>query len=324
MESLIQIILRKTGPESFSGQLSVDRADVIARKKGDGKASHREGNFRKCSQLCPNLFADRKMEGAARRASGEGEWKLSTYPKSIDWNSFFKTFPSPKSYVKHVPQSLLVSVRPSALPFTANIVIDFQFQSRAIRNCVSEFYGCSSKLPGSGKRQGRADGVPRLQTKSLLLGSVSKKKTRHSCTNIKCRCERNAQCSGKPHINTNPSDTSRTTLISRLSSHVFSIVFSISIYRRFDKTFFAAAAFCRSCENEHVRPSGFVCRPTEASVLTHQTIIESSHDDSRGSLYQCLLFFCMNWIGDFFVPWHSCGVVRSDGQQTNISSRGRK
>lgn len=73
MESLIQIILRKTGPESFSGQLSVDRADVIARKKGDGKASHRKGNFRKCSQLCPNLFADRKMEGAARRASGEGE-----------------------------------------------------------------------------------------------------------------------------------------------------------------------------------------------------------------------------------------------------------
>lgn len=69
----------------FSGQLFADKADATKPKESRNFSQDESKLNASLSQLpASNLFVDRKMEG--KRCT-----TLSTYPESIDWNSFFET-----------------------------------------------------------------------------------------------------------------------------------------------------------------------------------------------------------------------------------------
>lgn len=149
MENLIQIILWKRVWIFFRSIIRWQSGCHCSEKGEKSFAEKRKfpKMFTALSQFVCRPENGRNDEGRAEKVNGA--FNIS----QIDWLEFIlQDFPSPKSYVKHVPQSLLVSVRPSTLPFRANVAVDFQFQSRAFRNCVSEFYEYRSKLPGSWKR----------------------------------------------------------------------------------------------------------------------------------------------------------------------------
>lgn len=142
------------------------------------------------------------MEGATRRASGEGEWRSQHIPnRLIGIHSSRLSFPSPKSYVKHVPQSLLVSVRPSALPFERCYRLSISVESD-LQLCVWILW-LQRKAAGFCELTRARRRC--LEVADTIARVLKRRRRRHSsCTNIKCRCDWNAQCSGKPHINTNP------------------------------------------------------------------------------------------------------------------------
>lgn len=126
---------------------------------------------------------------------------LSTYPKSIDWNSFFKTFRLRNLMLNmshnhlQLPTVLRLSLSLRILLLTFNFT-----RERFAIVCLSFTRSAQSCriLENDTSVQTVSRGCRHYQQR------FEKKKSRHSCTNIKCRCGWNAQCSGKPHINTNP------------------------------------------------------------------------------------------------------------------------
>lgn len=173
---------------------------------------------------------------------------LSTYPESIDWNSFLETLDTSwfflhvsmkkkerKSYVKHVPESLLPSVVLRLfLPSIDNccwLSIPVKgFPSRCGNLCVSFKHHRSLNC----KR------ILEIFAFSIFLNFLvlSKIKTKTEiwfCANIfgnedvllriECMMFQNTTYTWQPKIIAAAvvAQASRTTLISRLSSHVLSI-----------------------------------------------------------------------------------------------------
>lgn len=222
-----------------------------------------------------NLFADLRMDG---------RWMtFSTYPESIDWNSFFETwkvflFSVAMLNMSQKSLSASVALRLSSRP---KIVIDFQFQSRAALTlsgnehlCLIQYNLQGLSIPSTSIHHFTAAGkhlsdFSRFEFFSPKNGIFVCK---HHLAMIWRCCvaswmhDARANRTSMYVPNNEPSGASRTTLISRLSSHVFSIVFFISIYAPWWE--YSSAVVVRPC-----RASGFVCAP---NILTHQTIIESS------------------------------------------------
>lgn len=244
---------RETGLNLFQVNYPLTkRMSLLGGRKGSKE------KIRKCSQLCPNLFADRKMiEPSRKRCVAFGISK-------IDWLEFILEDYSPRTCPPNHFQ-----LPPS---FERKLLLTFAFTRERFSEIAS---GCKSSAPS----------IPiprtRVQTNAVvLLGKFSlyglgwaKNCVQTSLEMKMFCCELNAWCSRKPHINSSqanprPSITYNFNLTFKQSC-IFDCLF-ISIYTGFDKSDAAVVCSVLACRE----PSGIclyaLSLAQKADILTQQ------------------------------------------------------